>query len=216
MKHWNLSKMPSESAYLWDNNGNAADADNAAAPLTTPLLKGAGGMATFKRIPPEVRFWAKVQKTDTCWIWTAAKEGLGYGSFRVESYRKIKAHRYSYELAYGPIPKGLHICHHCDNPPCVRPDHLFAGTDADNGADKARKGRSNWGWRHDASLNPTVRNPLHGERNGRAKLTLSQVGQIRLEYVPKQVTVPMLMAKYGVSRAAIQRVIYRKNWRSAS
>lgn len=87
------------------------------------------------------RFWAKVDKAGECWIWTGWQRGKGYGGFETESGTKVSAHRYSYEMAFGPVPAGLHVCHRCDNPPCVRPEHLFAGSNGDNMKDMYRKGR---------------------------------------------------------------------------
>lgn len=89
------------------------------------------------------RFWAKVAKYDGCWIWTAAKNQNGYGLFRVPGRKwVVVASRVSWELERGPIPEGIFVCHHCDNPSCVRPDHLFLGTNADNNRDRHRKGRT--------------------------------------------------------------------------
>ena len=93
------------------------------------------------RNPPETfvsRFWSRVIKTDTCWIWDSARTAAGYGDFTLEGQVRT-AHRYSWELAHGPIPEGMFICHHCDNPPCVRPDHLFLGTHQDNMDDAKAK-----------------------------------------------------------------------------
>lgn len=91
----------------------------------------------------EFRFWFRVDKSADCWTWTAAR-GAGkfdYGYFWTDSKKLVKAHRYSYALANGPIPEGMVICHRCDNPPCVRPDHLFLGTQKDNIRDMDAKGR---------------------------------------------------------------------------
>jgi len=85
------------------------------------------------------RLWSKVTKTETCWTWTGARNRKGYGEIGAKG-RVQKAHRIAWELTYGPIPEGLDVLHHCDNPPCCRPDHLFLGTDADNMADMMAKG----------------------------------------------------------------------------
>ena len=85
------------------------------------------------------RFWSNVVKGDGCWEWTGYVSGR-YGRIRVGDGRRIQAHRFSYELHYGATDSPV-ICHRCDNPLCVRPDHLFAGDQAANLADMTAKGR---------------------------------------------------------------------------
>lgn len=89
----------------------------------------------------QLEFWPQVKRTDTCWLWMGRRGHRDYGMYRhhMVSYR---AHRWSWMLEHGPIPPGLLVCHKCDNPPCVRPDHLFLGTPLDNIRDMESKGRA--------------------------------------------------------------------------
>lgn len=100
--------------------------------------KSPAGFPVADRIP---RFWARVQKGDGCWEWQGTRIAHGYGRLRVGSER-VLAHRYSWRITNGPIPAGMSVLHRCDNPPCVRPDHLFLGTQLDNNRDRSAKGRS--------------------------------------------------------------------------
>lgn len=86
-----------------------------------------------------VFFWSQVKKTESCWIWNGSKYGTGYGRATVNG-KRMGAHRHAWELENGSIPEGLYVCHHCDNPTFVRPDHLFIGTCKDNMQDWTSKG----------------------------------------------------------------------------
>ena len=101
---------------------------------------------------PEERFAEKytMEPMSGCWLWTAGTNGTGYGKFRLGSLldgtrREELAHRFSYELHRGPIPDGKHVCHRCDTPFCVNPDHLFLSDQAGNMADKVAKNRQSKG-----------------------------------------------------------------------
>lgn len=87
------------------------------------------------------RFWSRVEKGPACWEWVGGRNADGYGEVRADG-RMQKAHRVSWALAHGPIPPGMHVCHTCDNPPCVNPEHLFLGTNRANMRDRQAKGRT--------------------------------------------------------------------------
>lgn len=102
-----------------------------------------------RRRPLQERFLEKVDQSGDCWIWTAARSSLGYGKFCVSKGVNRLAHRVSYQTFVGPVTDDMHVCHHCDNPSCVRPDHLFLGDDFANMRDCRAKGR-NPTWRQTA------------------------------------------------------------------
>lgn len=89
----------------------------------------------------ETRLWAKAEAVGECLEWTGARNSAGYGHLK-DGKTSFSAHRVAWVATNGEIPPGAFVCHHCDNPSCIRPDHLFVGTHADNQRDKAHKGRS--------------------------------------------------------------------------
>jgi hypothetical protein len=94
----------------------------------------------YKTKTPEERFWAKVNKAGECWLWEGTGVPAGYGTISIGGIRQY-THRVAWQFAHGPIPAGMLVCHTCDNPRCVREDHLFLGTVKDNSQDMLRKGR---------------------------------------------------------------------------
>ena len=88
----------------------------------------------------KVRFWSKVNKTATCWLWKAGTDKDGYGRIKITKKNRM-AHRIAWIVCYGSIPNGLLVLHHCDNPPCCNPKHLFLGTEKANSQDMLSKGR---------------------------------------------------------------------------
>ena len=106
----------------------------------TKWVRGHAPMRCVTRDAAVERFWKNVDKTESCWVWTGSVRHFGHGHLNV-SRRRILAHRFSWELAHGPVPAGLNVCHRCDNPRCVHPEHLFLGTQGDNVRDMVAKGR---------------------------------------------------------------------------
>lgn len=145
----------------------------------------------------EELFWEKVKKGngDECWEWLACKDPKGYGLIKLNGRNQF-AHRIAWILTYGEIPDGLFALHKCDNPPCVRPDHIFLGTQADNRRDCVEKGRQ-----------------IHGEMNWNAKLTKDQVMEIRELYLTGNYTKSKLGKLFNVSPSSIYLIIAHKNWK---
>ncbi len=151
---------------------------------------------------PLILFMRKVQKTDTCWLWIGHRQEYGYGKFRWQG-EAVQAHRVSWELHRGHIPKGVQICHKCDNPPCVNPDHLFLGTQSDNMQDCKRKGRFH--------PPPTGKGSAHNQ----AKLSDADVFHIRRSY-RSGVPARSLASRYKLTRAYIYKVISGATWQHLS
>lgn len=141
-----------------------------------------------------------VEKTDSCWLWTGWRNSQGYGKIsRSNKGGEISAHRLSYEMHIGPIEGDLCVCHTCDTPPCVNPDHLFLGTRKENNQDRHAKGR-------------TVMLGHPGEKNPMAKLTRVQVDELRAKHAAGGRTTRSLAAEYGVSCGLVSGIISGKRW----
>ncbi len=145
------------------------------------------------------RFWAKVDRrgSDDCWVWTAGTAN-GYGHFSLKR-KTLKAHRISFSLNSGKaIPRGLMVCHKCDNPPCVNPAHLFLGTCKENINDARQKGRH-------SSATP-------GEEHPRSKLSNQAVADIRRLFGDGR-SKKSLAKQFAIGRTQIQRIIKNESRR---
>ena len=142
----------------------------------------------------EQRFWSQVDKSGECWKWTGILTPDGYGRFctKLHGTTTWKAHRYSWLLHLGPIPKDRLVCHSCDDPSCVNPDHLWLGTTVQNQHDKARKGRQ-----------------AQGEAHGSAKLNVVKVIQIRQSNKPDS----YWARKFNVHETTIYYARTGRKWR---
>jgi hypothetical protein len=141
--------------------------------------------------------WIDRSSPDGCWPWFGYNT-KGYG--RVTIHRKIhSATRLILEEKLGrPLRPGMFACHHCDNPPCCRPDHLFEGSSLENNRDRARKGRSQDQW---------------GENNPSVRLTAAQVQEMRALYAGGGISQQALGAKYGIGQGAVSGIVLRRTWR---
>lgn len=149
----------------------------------------------MKKTPIEQRFWSKVDKTAECWLWIAGKSKAGYGYFGTEKGIE-KAHRVAYRFAYGDFDPSYWVLHRCDNPPCVRPDHLFLGDAKDNAVDRKDKGRQA---------------NFEGERNPNAKLNLLQVVEIRKRFEEGE-NQNSIAKEFPVKRSMIGNIVRNLNW----
>lgn len=129
-----------------------------------------------------------------CWEWIGHRDPRGYGRFCVKASREVLAHRLAWVVHRGPIPDGMHVLHHCDNPPCCNPDHLYLGTNADNVRDRVERDRGQ---------------RLTGETNPKARLTEDQVRAIRRDLRSQSA----IAATYGIVQGTVSAIKRRRAWR---
>jgi len=146
-----------------------------------------------------------------CKEWTGYIAPTGYGMLRVDGL-PCGAHRAAWIAHHGPIPQGMYVCHHCDNPKCVNVEHLFIGTAADNNWDKVRKGRGGYEYRRNPGNKVTHR---RGSANSRALFTDEQVADIRSRFTGRRGQQLDLAAEYGVSPSVINRLVLGKTYGAA-
>lgn len=142
------------------------------------------------------RFWNKVKKSEDCWEWTGArdyKDGYGFIHFKG---RPRFAHRVSWELIFGEIPKDKVVMHKCDNRLCVKPGHLSLGTISENNKDCDTKGRR-----------------IHGEQHHAAKITRQQAEEIRKKYIPHVYPLRKLAEEYEMTKESVFAIIKGKTWK---
>lgn len=174
------------------------------AATTSETPTDANVIAQRRRFAPiEDRFWSKVDRSagpDACWPWTRTCAPNGYGVTRLWGPTRryhLGAHRAAWTLTHGPIPTGRFVCHHCDNPPCCNPAHLFLGTPKDNIDDMHRKGRQRI---------------LRGEDRPLSKFTREQIFEIRARYANGEKQRD-LAAEFGVRQPRISKIVTRQVWR---
>lgn len=149
------------------------------------------------------RFFLRVTKTPTCWLWSGCLFGNGYGDFSpTKEKRHILAHRFSYEIHLGEIPNGMHVCHRCDVRNCVNPAHLFIGTAKDNMLDMIQKGRRTPG--------PF----MYGTTNPACKLSWDKVREMRSLHL--KLTYDQLADKFGVSKSLVGEIVRGRIWLETS
>lgn len=161
--------------------------------ISPEYLASQGLSETF----PE-RFWAKVKKTDSCWLWIGGCKRTGYGRLNKKGKKpKIDAHRASWIIHKGPIPEGVYVLHDCpngDNPACVNPDHLWLGTHEQNMHDKVAK------------------HVCCGENHYHRKLSWLDVCYIRNAYILRQRTQIELGKMFGIATHHVSEIINFKKW----
>lgn len=160
------------------------------------------------------RFWRKVRKTESCWLWIGSKRNKGYGAFvwstSAGDIIQGRAHRFAWEMAFGPVPSGLCVLHTCDNPSCVRPEHLWIGTKSDNNRDMLTKGRRVLGG---SKTGIAYCKYEKGEQHHNARITPEIVKSIRETHARGGISLGTISRQHGMSVSHIFRIVNRKAWK---
>ena len=152
-----------------------------------------------KTCTPEMRFWGKVKKTRTCWLWQGAPNQKGYGQTTYAGRKNLVVHRLIWMMNFGHIPDGMEVCHKCDVRNCIRPSHLFLGTHLENMQDCVAKDRH-----------------TRGARNQHAKLTDEQVREIKRDFLRtgfKWTNADELSARYQIGKGQILAIARGDSWK---
>lgn len=152
-------------------------------------------------------FWSRVDKSGSCWLWTGATYGKHYGQFRSVCFPSASAHKVSWIIANGPVPDGLHVLHMCDGHLCVRPSHLFLGTNQDNVDDMISKGRQATG---DATGPRRYRSRYLKNWLQQIKLSPDDVKNIRRRYSTGNYSYVALASEYGVCASTIANALAQR------
>lgn len=166
------------------------------------------------------RFFSKVHKSpepNGCWEWEGAHFATGYGAFYADG-KMQRAHRFIYESTFGPLPAAIMVLHHCDNRRCIRPDHLYPGTHAQNMRDRDERHRTASGDQNGMRTRPD-RNAVRlypdrlarGERANKSHLTAADVSAIRAAHATGE-SQSALARRYGVSQAMVNKIVHRISW----
>jgi hypothetical protein len=156
------------------------------------------GASFDKTVPFEKRFWSRVYKFESCWEWFGNTNRKGYGIIRQNGI-SIATQRASWRLHNGAIPNGMHVLHTCDMPWCVNPAHLYLGKNEDNIRDKVMRGR-------------TAKSI--GAKNGQAKLTETDIAQIRVLYWEQNIYQHQIATQFNISQPEVSRIVHDKRWNS--
>lgn len=144
----------------------------------------------------KIRFWHHVNITNECWLWIGCINNKGYGKIFIDKVRTIYAHRLSYIIHHGSIKQKMFVCHTCDNPACVNPDHLYLGNNTDNMQDCSRKNRTTF-----------------GTKSANAKLTEKDVIYIKKNYTPYKIPMSFFANKFKVNEETVRNIIIGRTWR---